>query len=296
MQDQPYLTTEETAAYLRIKERKLYELVAQGGIPCSKVTGKWLFPRAALDAWVANGLFLPEGFHPGTPPAIIGGSNDPLLEWAARQSGSGLAVLSEGSVAGLDRLERNEVAMAAIHLHGDGDDEQENAAALMTRAGLSDTALIAFVRREQGLMLPPGNPLGLTGFEDALNRKARFGLRQKGAGALLLLQQLLTRNGVSVDQLPTAEAPYPTGSDLAVAIRAGDVDCGVATRAVAAGLGLDFLPLAWERFDLAMRQRTYFLAGSQALFTLMRSPAFRKQATTLGGYETDDTASVRFVR
>ncbi len=59
MQDDIYLTTEEAAAYLRLKERKLYELVAEGAIPCSKVTGKWLFPRAALDRWVAAGLARP---------------------------------------------------------------------------------------------------------------------------------------------------------------------------------------------------------------------------------------------
>ena len=62
MQDDLYLTTDEAAAYLRLKERKLYELVAEGAIPCSKVTGKWLFPRAALDRWVAVGLARPAGF------------------------------------------------------------------------------------------------------------------------------------------------------------------------------------------------------------------------------------------
>ena len=53
------LTTEEAADYLRLSERKLYELVANGAVPCTKVTGKWLFPKAALDRWLAAGLAMP---------------------------------------------------------------------------------------------------------------------------------------------------------------------------------------------------------------------------------------------
>ncbi|WP_410492179.1 helix-turn-helix domain-containing protein [Bosea sp. 685] len=76
MQDRIYLTTEEAAAYLRLKERKLYELVAHSAVPCTKVSGKWLFPRAALDRWLEAGLARPEGMQPANPPPIIGGSQD----------------------------------------------------------------------------------------------------------------------------------------------------------------------------------------------------------------------------
>jgi putative molybdopterin biosynthesis protein len=83
-----YLNTEQAADYLGIRERKLYELVANGAVPCSKVTGKWLFPRAALDRWIEAGLARPYGFDAVAPPPIIGGSHDPLLEWAAHGNGS----------------------------------------------------------------------------------------------------------------------------------------------------------------------------------------------------------------
>src|SRR5262245_61880025 len=110
------LTTDEAANYLRLSERKLYELVANGAVPCSKVTGRWLFPKAALDRWVTAGLLGTATLAQPAPP-IVGGSHDPLLEWALRESGSGLASLPEGSEAGLRRLARGEVALAAIHLH-----------------------------------------------------------------------------------------------------------------------------------------------------------------------------------
>jgi excisionase family DNA binding protein len=293
-----YLNTEQAAAYLGIKERKLYELVADGAVPCSKVTGKWLFPRAALDRWVEAGLVRPNGFAPLPAPPIIGGSHDPLLEWAARRSSSGLALLSVGSEAGLARLAANEIAMAAIHVHAEPDepDEDANLAALAADHRLSDAVLIAFARREQGLMLGPGNPLAIASLQDALAAKARFGRRQAGAGAESLLRRLLRRDGKAPADLSGAAPPCATGDDLAFAIKAGEVDCGIGTRAAAEAKGLDFLPLTWERFDLAMRRRTYFEPGPQALLALMRTEEFRRHAETLRGLDVACAGSVRLVR
>jgi len=296
MQDDVYLTTEEAALYLRLKERKLYELVAQSAIPCAKVTGKWLFPRAALDRWIAAGMARPEGFVAEAPPAIIGGSHDPLLEWAARQSGSGFALLAEGSEAGLDRLERNEVAAAAIHLHGQADDEAANLAGVAARAGLHDAVVIAFCRREQGLLVAPGNPRGIASLGDAARSGARVGMRPPGAGAQLLLEALAARAGCGIDGLNRVAAPYPTGPDLALGLRNGEIDCGIATRAVADLHGVSFAPLLWERFDLVLRRRTFFEPAAQSLFALVRQPAFGKRAGVLGGYDIADAGNIRLNR
>src|SRR5262249_6655490 len=84
VQMQDLMTTDQARSYLRLSERKLYELVANGAVPCTKVTGKWLFPKAALDRWLAAGLLTPALAHAPAPP-IVGGSHDPLLEWALRE-------------------------------------------------------------------------------------------------------------------------------------------------------------------------------------------------------------------
>ena len=156
------LTTDEAADYLRLSERKLYELVADRAVPCSKVTGRWLFSRAALDRWVSAGLIAPAGLAQVAAPPIVGGSHDPLLEWALRESNSGLASLPEGSEEGLRRLTQREVMVAAIHLHRlDGDDETANLEAVADAPGLHDAVVLGFARREQGILVAPGNPLGL---------------------------------------------------------------------------------------------------------------------------------------
>ncbi|MHB2168933.1 substrate-binding domain-containing protein [Alsobacter sp. R-9] len=291
----PYLTTADAADYLRLKERKLYELVATGAIPCSKVTGKWLFPRAALDRWIESGMSRPDGFPAATAPPIVGGSHDPMLEWALRRSGSGLAILPEGSEAGLHRLDHDQVSVAAIHCHDEIADDEANVRAIRARAPLHDVVLLAFVRREQGLVLGPAAN-GIETLGAAVRKRLRFGLRQSGAGAQLLLHVLLGREGLALDALATHATTFPTGTDLAAAIRTGEVDCGIASRAVANQMGLGFLPLAWERFDLAMRRRTYFEPGLQALLALVRSPAFATEANRLGGYDTADAGTVRLNR
>src|SRR6202163_1077330 len=103
------LTTDEAATYLRLSERKLYDLVANAAVPCTKVTGRWLFPKTALDRWLTAGLIAPGGLMLALAPPVGGGGHDPLLEWALRESGWELASLPEGSEAGLRRLARGEV-------------------------------------------------------------------------------------------------------------------------------------------------------------------------------------------
>jgi excisionase family DNA binding protein len=287
------LTTEEAAVYLRLSERKLYELVANGAVPCTKVTGKWLFPRAALDRWLVAGLVLPALAQAPAPP-IVGGSHDPLLEWVLRESGSGLASLPEGSEAGLRRLARGEITAAAIHVHRlDGDDEAANLDAVADAPGLHDVVVIACARREQGLVLAPGNPLQLCDIAGVAASRARLALRPQGAGAQLLLLALLARAGLAFDALALVKPVCPTGADIAQAVRSGRADCGIATRAVAQAAGLDFVPLTWERFDLALHQRDYFRPGLQALFKFVRTAAFRDRAAELAGYDVSEAGDVR---
>lgn len=293
-----FLTTSEAADYLRLGERKLYELVTTGAIPCTKVTGKWLFPRHELDLWVLSGLARPAGMLIAEPPPVVGGSQDELLDWSLRESGSGLGSMSEGSMRGLERLQRNEVMAAAVHFHGlDASDDLAGDAsveALRAAPDLHDAVLVAFVRREQGLVLPQGNPKHLHGLTDVLARGAKMARRQQGTGAQMLLDVLLKRAGASTRDLRRAEVPCLTGPDLAELVRAGQADCGIATRATARSAGLDFVPLVWENFDLAMRQRSYFRPAMQALLRFLDERRLRQRAEELTGYDPSSAGQIRF--
>jgi putative molybdopterin biosynthesis protein len=293
-----FLTTSEAADYLRLGERKLYELVTTAAIPCSKVTGKWLFPRHELDLWVLSGLARPDGMMTADPPPIIGGSQDDLLEWALRESGSGLASLAEGTGRGVDRLKRGEVIAAAVHFHSPAIPEDSaddaNVTAVRTMPGLHDAVLVGVVRREQGLLLAPGNPKQLNSLADVLASRAKMAVRQPGAGAQMLLETLLTRAGAAPKDLRRLEPPCLTGPDLAAAVRSGKADCGIASRAAAKSAGLDFVPLLFENFDLLMRQRSYFRPSMQALIGFLRERRLKQRATELSGYDPAPSGVIRF--
>ena len=293
-----FLTTSEAAEYVRLKERKLYELVTEGAIPCSKVTGKWLFPRHELDRWILAGLARPAGLISADPPPIIGGSQDDLLEWSLRESGSGLASLAEGTVRGADRLRRGEVIAAAVHFHSDAvcadSADDANIAAARAMPGLHDGVLVGLVRREQGLLLAPGNPKHLHSLTDVVAAGAQMAVRQPGAGAQMLLDVLLTRAGATAKDLHRLDPPCLTGPDLAAAVRVGKADCGIATRAAARSAGLDFVPLLWENFDLLMRQRSYFRPPIQALIGFLAQKRLKQRAAELTGYDPAPAGQIRF--
>jgi excisionase family DNA binding protein len=289
-------TTAEAAAYLRLKERKIYEMVAEGTVPCTKVTGRWLFPKAELDQWLASSVSRPAGMTRPEPAPIVAGSHDPLLEWALRESGSGLATLAIGSEAGFNRFVAGESIAASMHLHALEDIEADaNVAAMASRSDLQDAVLIAFCRREQGFLVASGNPLKLASIEDVAGKRARITMRPKGAGAQLLLLALLHRAKLTLDQLAAVSPISPTGPDIAQAIRAGRADTGIATRGVANAAGLDFVPIVWEHFDLVLRQRDYFHPPLQALIRFLRSDDLAARVQELGGYDMSEAGKVRFV-
>ena len=290
-----FLTTSEAADYVRLGERKLYELVTSGAIPCSKVAGKWLFPRHELDLWILSGLVRPAGMVAADPPPIVGGSQDDLLEWALRESGSGLASLTEGTARGVERLRQGEVIAAAVHFHSEADSASDaNVSAVRATPGLHDAVLVGLARREQGLLLPPGNPKQLHSMADVLASGAQMAVRQPGAGAQMLLEVLLARAGAGHKELRLLDPPCLTGPDLAATIRAGNADCGIATRAAAKSAGLDFVPLLSENFDLLMRQRSYFKPSIQALVGFLGQKRLKQRAAELSGYDPAPAGQIRF--
>jgi excisionase family DNA binding protein len=112
------MTTREAAVCLRLKERRVYDRVRRGAIPCTRVTGKWLFPRALIDRRL---LEWTEGWaSPAREPSppVITGSHDPLFEWAVQASQSGLALLMAGSLEGLARVSAGSALAWGVHVAG----------------------------------------------------------------------------------------------------------------------------------------------------------------------------------
>ncbi|NKB48404.1 MAG: helix-turn-helix domain-containing protein [Alphaproteobacteria bacterium] len=285
------MTTREVADYLRIKERKVYDLVRQGNIPCSRRSGKWLFPKALIDRWVLQGVQSPE-IALGPAPAIIAGSHDPLLDWAVRESGCGLAILGGGSLDGLSRVADGAAAACGAHMR-DPETGTYNVPWVSRALGGRDVVVIRWAQRVQGLLVAAGNPLGLAGIADlAGTAKPRVGQRQEGAGSQMLLRQLLGDADIALDDLNLVLPSANTEGDLALLIADDKADAGVAIAAVARTHRLDFVPLADEYFDLIVRRHDYFEAPIQTLLAFARGDAFRARADELTGYDIREFGTV----
>jgi len=288
------MNVREVADYLNIKQRKVYDLVRLGRIPCSRVTGKWLFPQDLIDRWVAGSVAL-EAEEPAAqqPPPVVAGSHDPLLEWSLRESDCGLALMPGGSLNGLRRVLAAEALACGMHVL-DGRSGEYNVPALRAAQGGRGLVAIEWAWRRQGLVLPADNPLGIQSIADLRAKRPRIVQREPEAGTSVLLALLLAREGIDSGELSLLPQVARSQTDVGLAVLEGRADAGLAVEAVARQLRLAFVPLHRERYDLVVDRRAYFEPPFQALLAFARSQPFRDRAQALGGYDVSALGTVRF--
>lgn len=277
-----FLTTHELATLLRVKERKVYELAASGEIPCSRVTGKLLFPRAEIETWIAGHGRGPSNARQAVRPNVFVGSHDPLLEWALRESRSGLAAFMDGSLDGLQRLQRGEAIAGGAHIMESNTGEWNRA---HVEQYLKNEPVVVFewAWREQGLLVAAGNPLEIHRLADMKGH--RFMPRQVEAGTYVLFEALLGQVGLNTTDLTLVQPPARSQADMALAVAEAKADGGIGLACMAHQFKLDFVPLMRERFDVVVFRRAYFDEPFQRLLAFCRGDAFAAHAKELGGYD-----------
>ncbi len=171
-------------------------------------------------------------------------------------------------------------------------DPEEDLILLGVMEGEEPVVLLRLVDREQGLIVAPGNPLGIRDIADLAREGVRFINRQKGSGTRVLLDYRLKLLGIS----PGAIQGYPdeeyTHMNVAAAVLSGRADAGLAVRAAANALGLPFEPVGVEEYDLVIPRRFYETEAMRALLDVIRGPEFRAIVEGLGGYGTEKTGQV----
>jgi len=292
MDEKNLLSTREVAQFLNINEKMVYTLIAEKGLPATKVTGKWLFPLHLVEQWVENETInFPKTRDP-LPPyhglLIISGSNDILLDRTIslfnRLYPENVAVFGNlGSLGGIRALRRNLCHMASSHLLQENEQEYNFGFAEEELGQLP--AVINFCRREQGIIIAKGNPDGIQGVADLGKPGLKIVNRPLGTGTRLLLDRELEKAGIEGERIEGYEREFQRHLDVGLEVLSGRADAGPGIRAVAGLLDLDFIPLRWERFDFLVLKDRFFDKGVQLFVGLLHEPAFKELAEDLAGYD-----------
>jgi len=294
------LSTKEVAEFLGVNEKMVYQLISDKGLPASKVTGKWLFPRYLVEQWIENSTInYPDASHVnggGGGPLVVAGSNDLLLERALshynRNNRGELAVFGNvGSMGGIQALKSGMCHIASSHLVSD--DDQEYNFEFAGRELERQPVVVNFCHREQGILYNPGLK-NFSGVADLAKPGVRIVNRPLGTGTRLLFDKELKQCGIEGSSLAGYEEEVSRHMDVGLALLSGRADAGPGIRTAASLLGLGFLSLRWERFDLIVLRDSYFDRRVQGFLGLLQESTLKTLAKGFSGYDTEGSGLMLF--
>jgi putative molybdopterin biosynthesis protein len=227
---------------------------------------------------------------------VIVGSHDNSLDVLANQlkiNHSELTLSSShvGSMGGLMAIKRGVCHLAGTHLL-DTEDGSYNISYLAKYVPDAAVKLVHLVQRDQGLIIPPGNPKGIKGIEDLGRKDLTFINRQAGSGTRILLDYKLKQLNIKSAAINGYQNEEFTHMAVAVSVLSGAADAGLGIYAAARALNLDFIPVVTEQYDLAIPLEYFETAPIQILLEIINSQKFKKQVQALGGYHLENTGKV----
>jgi putative molybdopterin biosynthesis protein len=288
------LNTKQVAKYLGINEKKVYYLAKAGKLPCTRVTGKWVFPKKLIDEWIEENSrgVVRNRKSEQRDFLLAAGSDDPSLGilrdlYSSRKTPASLFLATVGSSAGLTALRDGVADFALSHLL-DPETGEYNLS-FIQKTIPSGVAVVPLFHREVGLLLRPGNRLGLRTLVDLTRTGVRMINRQVGSGTRHYIDQEFSKLDIDAKEIKGYDDSVATHLEVGLKILRQEADAGVATRATARMLGLDFISLTQERFDILIRKERFFSPGIKTLLEIVGSREFRTRVEAMGGYDTSES-------
>jgi molybdopterin molybdotransferase/putative molybdopterin biosynthesis protein len=224
------------------------------------------------------------------------GSHDNTLDVLAdlikkKQSNLTLSSSHVGSMGGLMAIKRGACHLAGSHLL-DTEDGTYNISYVKKHLPGIDVKLVNLVLRDQGLIIPKGNPKKIRGIEDLGRQDVTFINRQGGSGTRILLDDKLEQIGLDRLRIKGYEDEEFTHMSVAAAVLSGRADAGLGIYAAAKALGLDFIPVVTEQYDLVIPRQHFDTENIRILLEIINSREFKTRVIELGGYHTERTGEI----
>ena len=225
------------------------------------------------------------------------GSHDPLLDELAdmlhlADGSTWMSSSHVGSMGGIMAMRRGETHIAGVHLLDEADGSY-NTAFIRRYFPQGGVRLVECVGRSQGLMLPKGNPLGISSIGDLTREGLRYVNRQKGSGTRILIDYLCKKQGIDTSKIYGYEREEFTHTSVAAQIVSGTADAGMGIYSAAKLYDLDFLPICMEQYDLLIPDYAWDTPMVRRLIEVLQSEEFKKRISALGGYELHNPGKVR---
>lgn len=299
------MNTKKVASYLGIHEKQVYALIKTGRIPCTRVTGKWIFPKKLIDEWIETDAKtgLKQARSKGnriSGSILASGSNDPFLDMlltATKKSHPDFYIFSAntGSINGLKALNEGLTDLALSHLFDPGSG-QYNIPYLPQYLQNINPVVVNLFYRELGFLSQQSKSSHITGFESLAGKKISFINRQKGSGTRLLLDYHLQKLGIVPEEIDGYEKEVYTHFEVGLSIISGEAQVGIASAAIGKLLGLAFKAITSECFDMILDQSTYFQSGVQSFIETLKSDTFKGRVEKIGGYDFKDSGKILYSR
>lgn len=228
------------------------------------------------------------------------GSHDPIIDIAAdlihgRNRKFFLSSANVGSTGGLMALKTGETHMAPTHLL-DMESGEYNLSYLKKYLPGKSICLVKCVNRIQGFMVKKGNPKNITKFEDLTREDVKFVNRQRGSGTRLLLDYNLNKLKIETGKINGYYREEFTHLAVAAAVESGDADAGLGVYSAAAMMGLDFIPVCNEEYDLAIPEEYMETEIVKEFIETIKSQEFKNKLDELGGYDYTNTGRTIYQR
>ncbi|WP_413307398.1 helix-turn-helix transcriptional regulator [Bacillus sp. 1P10SD] len=302
MEEKAY-TPDEVAQIFQISKHTVYELIKRGELQAFKIGNKMRIEHAELERYKENTKAPAKKSHTGLSNKLgnhslsirLSGSHDFLVEHFAKQAGTALNLQIQpsyiGSLEGLMMLYRGQCDIAAIHLL-DPTSQEYNLPFIHQLFVYESILVLRLAARQQGFIVAKGNPKSILDFPDLVRNDVQFINRQKGAGTRFLLDSKLATYGINPSKINGYSNEEWTHLSAASYISRGIADVAFGIQSAASHLGLDFIPVSQEHFDLVFRFTEENKQKLTELIQYLQTTEFKDSLTELEGYSIVDLGKV----